>query len=31
VLSADEVAQLLRSTADDIDFSTPNHLDGRTT
>lgn len=28
VLSADEVAQLLRATADDIDFSTPNAVDG---
>ena len=28
VLSADEVAQLLRATADDIDFSTPNSFDG---
>jgi hypothetical protein len=27
VLSADEVAQLLRATADDVDFSTPNHFD----
>ncbi|HTO00814.1 MAG TPA: VCBS repeat-containing protein, partial [Microthrixaceae bacterium] len=27
VLSANEVAQILRSTADDIDFATPNHVD----
>lgn len=27
VLSADEVAQVLRSTADDVDFSTPNARD----
>ena len=27
VLSADEVAQVLRSTADDVDFSTPNAVD----
>lgn len=26
-LSANEVAQLLRATADDVDFSTPNHYD----
>ncbi len=28
VLSADEVAQIMRATADDIDFSTPNARDG---
>ncbi len=28
VLSVDEVAQLLRATADDVDFSTPNDVDG---
>lgn len=27
VLSADEVAQVLRATADDVDFSTPNAVD----
>lgn len=27
VLSVDEVAQLLRATADDVDFSTPNEVD----
>ncbi len=27
VLSANEVAQILRSTADDVDFSTPNAID----